>query len=272
MYISMAMLLFGVGSAQGQHYVGVRAGMGSGTSRMFPLREMGTVWGLKSGGVAWKYYDDEPFLGGLEIDALWMQQGWREYSMVSVPGTDERRRRGYYQRKVDVVMVPMMWQPHIYMFRQRLRVFLNLGVTFSHILSSDQRQVNYDTGSDDSSEYELKPTRDNRFGYGLCGGGGLSWAIWRFEIFGEARYYLGYSDVMKNRNKYESNPLRSPLDGLQIQAGVFYRLGKGGIKSTQGNGQRRKARIPEPEFPEDGEVVLPPEPHVEPDELIVPPQ
>jgi hypothetical protein len=265
-------LLLGVGSARGQHYFGVRAGVGSGSSRQFPMKEMGTVWGLKSGGVAWKYYSAEPFLGGLEMDALWMQQGWREYTMVSIPGSDERERTGYYQRTVDVVMVPFMWQPHMYMFRQRLRVFLNAGITFSHILSSERRTVNFETGSDATSEYELKPTRDNRFGYGLCGGGGVSWAFGRIELFGEARYYIGYSDIMKNRNKYEANPLRSPLDGLQVQAGAFFRFGKGGIKSTQGNGERRRQRIPEPEFPVQDEVVLPPEPHIEPDELIIPPE
>ncbi len=140
-YIYMVLLLLGVGGAQAQHYVGVRAGMGNGSSRQFPLREMGPVWGLKSAGVAWKYYDDEPFLGGIEMDAIWMQQGWREYVMVPVPDTDERRRVGFTQRTVDVVMVPLMWQPHLYLFRQRLRIFVNAGVTLSHILSSERRRL-----------------------------------------------------------------------------------------------------------------------------------
>lgn len=195
---------------------------------------MGSVWGLKSGGVAWKHYTVEPFVGGIELDAMWMQQGWREYDMVTVEGSDQRQKVGYYQRTVNSVMVPFMWQPHVYMFRQRVRVFLNAGVTLSYVLDSEEKRVDLLTGAQEWGEYEMLLTRDNRVGYGLCGGGGLSWSAGRMELFAEARYYIGYSDILKNRNKYETNPLRSPLDGLQVQAGLFFRVGKGGIRSPQG--------------------------------------
>ncbi len=275
-YILTAVLLLGAGTTSGQQYFGLRAGIGNGSSRVFPMKETGVVWGLKSGGVAWKYYTDEAFLGGIEIDAMWMQQGFREYTMRPVPENPElRERSGYYQRTVDVIMVPIMWQSHLYMFRQRLRLFLNAGVTFSHILSSEERRVNYVTGTDERGEYHLMSIRDNRFGYGLVGGGGISWAFGRLEVFGEARYYIGYSDILKNRNKYSerTQPLRSPLDGIQFQAGIFYRVGKGGIKSTQGNGERRRkvVKVPEPEFPEPGELELPLEPHVEANSEVIPP-
>lgn len=262
----------GVGAAGAQHYIGVRGGMGNGTSRLFPMREMGAVWGLKSGGVSWKFYTDEVFVGGIEMDAVWMQQGYREYFMETIEGTDKRRRTGYYQRTVDEVMVPLMWQPHAYMFKQRLRVFLNAGVTLSYILSSEQRRVDYDTGSDVGEEYILKEIRDNRFGYGLCGGGGLTWIQGRMELFVEARYHIGYSDILKNRNKYEENPLRSPLDGIQFQAGVFFRLGKGGVRSEQGRRKRVVEPVVEPEMIMDPGLALPPEPHIDPDSNILPPK
>lgn len=242
--IYIACLLLGVGAAGAQHYVGVRAGIGGGSTRQFPVKETGTVWGLKSGGVAWKHYTPQAFVGGIEIDALWMQQGWREYQTQLVSaGSDETKRIGHYQRKVDMIMVPIMWQPHLYAFRQRVRVFLNAGVTFSYVLSSSQSSVNYLTGASGGGDYPLHITRDNRVGYGLCGGGGVSWSVRRLELFAEARYYIGYSDILRNRNKYETNPLRSPLDGLQVQAGIFYRLGRGGIKSAQGNGSRSKTAV-----------------------------
>lgn len=227
-------------TVSGQHYFGVRAGVGSGSSRVYPQREMGTVWGLKSAGVAWKYYSAEPFVGGIEVDALWMRQGWREFHMATLPGQEERERTGYYQRTVDVVMVPVMWQPHVYMFGQRMRFFLDLGVTASYIMSSEFRDVDFEQGVLSEGKYDLKLTRDNRAGYGLVGGGGLGWIHGRMELFAEARYYIGYSDILKNRNKYEVNPLRSPLDGVQIQVGAFFRLGKG-IKSNQGRLWRERA-------------------------------
>ncbi len=241
LYIIAVVFFASAGAAHGQHYLGVRAGVGNGTARLFPQREMGTVWGLKSGGASWKYYSEEAFVGGIALDAMWMQQGFREYYMETDEETSERRRVGYYQRKVDVAMVPLMWQPHIYTFRQRVRVFLNAGVTLSYVLSSEEKEVSMVTGEQTGGKYELLTTRDNRMGYGLCGGGGLAWVKGRMELFAEARYYIGYSDILKNRNKYEENPMRSPLDGLQIQAGVFFRLGKGGIRSSQG---RREIQLP----------------------------
>lgn len=44
-----------------------------------------------------------------------------------------------------------------------------------------------------------------RWGYGLAGGGGISFLIRRFEINVRARYYFGLSDVVRNRNKYADN-------------------------------------------------------------------
>ncbi|MDL2320282.1 PorT family protein [Alistipes sp. OttesenSCG-928-B03] len=234
LFVFAAALCFG-GQAQAQHYVGIRGGYGSGTSNFTPPEDMGTAWGLYNGGVSWKFYTSEPFVGGVEIDAIYMQQGFRRYyTRKEMVGDEEREvRTGYYQRTVNSVMVPLFWQPHLYMFRQRMRVFANLGVTFSYNESSREKTVVYDTGQKTENDYEMLTTRDNRWGYGLCGGGGISWAAGRLETFVECRYYFGYSDILRNRNKYESNPLRSPLYGLQFSAGVFWRLGKGGIRSPQ---------------------------------------
>ena len=68
-------------------------------------------------------------------------------------------------------------------------------------------------------------TRDPRWGYGLCGGGGFSVLFGRFEAAFEARYYLGYSDVLRNGTKYTGNPNHSPLDNINLSLAVYYRLG-----------------------------------------------
>lgn len=215
--------------AAAQHYVGIRGGIGGGTSRFYPKDEMGTVWGLYHGGVSWKYYSHERYVGGLEADLLYMQQGYKRFSeQYSIP-TDPTDTTGYYSRKVNTIMVPMFWQPHVYFFQQKMRVFLNLGVTFSYVLSQTEETGSKKQGVISKGDYKMKTTRDNRWGYGLCGGGGVGWAIGKFEVVGEVRYYIGYSDIMRNENKYETNPLRSPLDGLQGAVAVYYRLGKGGI-------------------------------------------
>lgn len=227
-----ALLMLGGGDAAAQHYFGIRAGYGSGSSRLYPqLYDNATMWGLYSGGVSWKFYTAEKFVGGIEIDAIFMQQGFKTIALNNMTG----ERETGYERKVDAVMVPICWQPHVYMLKQRLRIFMNAGITFSYVVGSKEKEISYVNGTSEEREYRMRLTRDNRAGYGLVGGGGVSWAAGRLELFAEARYYIGYSDILKNWNKNETNKyLRSPLDGLQIAVGMFWRLGRGGLKSSQG--------------------------------------
>ena len=91
-------------------------------------------------------------------------------------------------------------------------------------------------------KYKFRPERDNRFCFGLCGGGGFDLIFGQFEFGVRARYDFGYSDILRNRNKYYSNnldgvekpgenpfmltPLRSPLDNLTLSVKLGFRIGK----------------------------------------------
>ena len=91
--------------------------------------------------------------------------------------------------------------------------------------------------------------RDNRFSYGLRGGAGFDLIFGQFEFGVRAMYDFGYSDILRNRNKYYSNnldsitkpgenpfyytPLRSPLDNLTISVKLGFRIGKAGFKEWE---------------------------------------
>lgn len=238
------------GEALAQHYMGVRGGYGGGSSRLYPERDNGTVWGLYNAGFSWKYYGREKVLNGIEVDVLFIQQGFKYFYTNETDYYIGRRgvfveyadggEGSYYQREVNSIMVPIFWQPHFYMFRQRLRIFLNAGVTFSYVLSQKEEVYAAKIDKTYKGDYGHRTTRDNRFMYGLCGGGGIGWAFDRWEVIGEFRYYIGYGDLMKNRNKnYNNYFLRSPLDKMEISVGVYYRLGKGGILSQPGPKMRK---------------------------------
>ncbi len=224
LFLSMA--CGGMETLHAQHYIGVKGGFGGGTSRFFPKEEMGTVWGLYSGGISWKYYSYERYLGGVEADLLFMQQGYRHYTLLdNLPGDTTT----YMEREINSFVLPIFWQPHFYFFQRKVRLYLNLGVTFSYNMNSQYKWYSAEKGLLESKIYHMELTRDNRWGYGLVGGAGIGMSFGRVEAVVEGRYYFGYSDILKNRNKYESNPLRSPLDNIQISAGIYIRLGKGGI-------------------------------------------
>ena len=90
--------------------------------------------------------------------------------------------------------------------------------------------------------------------YGLGGGGGIAFLIRRFELNFRVRYSFGYSDIVRNRNKYYDNnsdgaenpfwatPLRSPLDNLMISVGLNYRFNKQGFEAWKPRPKKEKNR------------------------------
>lgn len=51
-------------------------------------------------------------------------------------------------------------------------------------------------------------------GYGLAGGGGVAVLVKQLEFSVRVRYYFGYSDLLRNHNKYAGNT----TDGYEIHS------------------------------------------------------
>ena len=222
----LAVVAMGVSEASAQHYVGVRAGYGGATSRFYPDRDMKYLWGLYNGGISWKYYSRERVVGAVQVDVELLQRGYKikESSYADT---------SYYIRRLNSVIVPFAWQPHVYFFDRKLRVYFNAAVTLSYNFDATEEytsQLNSPQKPNyDERKYDFILNRDNRFGYGLMGGLGFGYLTGRFEFFFEGRYHFGYADIMRNLNIYPGNPLRSPLDNINFSFGAYYRLGKGDI-------------------------------------------
>ncbi len=242
-----------VQSASAQHYIGLKGGYGAAMGRFYPKYEAPLVWNKDTGGVMWKYYSAQQVVGGVSVELEYQMRGYRVYAGVVADNETYARR----SRTVNSITMPIIWQPHIYFAKQRVRLFINAGFTLTYNLgigettSYYKHNYNPETGEvtiqRTSEKYKMIPARDNRINYGICGGLGLSVSMGRFEIFAEARYYYGMSDIMRTSSKYQFNNLdldpynpdpaansypviRSELDNLFVTVGVFFRLGKGGIK------------------------------------------
>ncbi len=220
--------------AAAQHYVGVRGGYGGGSCRFFPRRETRTLMGMYSAGVAWKYYSKERAVGGIGAELELLQRGY-EYDLAAE--SDES-----YLRRLNSVVLPMIWQPHIYFANRSIRVFLDLGLTFSYNINSTYADRSKTEGITSRGDYTMLVYRDNRWGYGLMGGFGVGVLFGRFEIAAEARYYYGYSDILKNANKYPGNPRQSPLDNYNLSGAVYYRISKYDIQAPLGKRAMMKAQ------------------------------
>lgn len=239
--IGILTALIWVQGASAQHTLGFTVGYGMGSARFQPTQETKGVWGMYSGGLSWRYYGNQRFVGGFGADLEFLQQGF-SFALNSAQVEDKKDYK-YYTRHINSVVLPIVWQPHIYMFRHHVRVYLEAAATFSYNFSSTYENAQArDAGvSNWKGKYPFKLARDNRWGYGLAGGAGIALLIQRFELNFRVRYYFGYSDIVRNRNKYADNtldgpenpfwatPLRSPLDNLNISIGLSYRFNKEGF-------------------------------------------
>lgn len=238
--------------AQAQHTLGFTAGYGMASSRLDPQQETKGIWGIYTGGLTWRYYGTQRFAGGFGVDLEFLQQGFSFAPNAST--IEDKKDYRYYTRHINSVMLPIVWQPHFYMFRNHVRVYLEAAATFSYQFSSTyQNDVAKDAGQANwKGDYPYKLARDNRFGYGLAGGGGIALLIRRIELNFRVRYYFGLSDAVRNRTKYADNtddgpenpfwatPLRSPLDNLTISVGVNYRFNKTGFDTWKPREKREK--------------------------------
>ena len=239
----MVVLFALVGSerATAQHTLTLTGGTGVSTARFYPAEETKWMWWTDTYGISWRYYSDKPrFVGCVGVDLEYMERGFNfGYAYTSEMKDDKNiRHYQFYTRHVNSLMLPIVWQPHIYAANNHLRIFIEAAFVLSYNISSD---YSYENDRFPGGKYEWKVPRDNRFGYGLSGGAGLAVLLGQVELGFKAKYNFGYSDLMKNRNKYYSNttdgrenpfyytPLRSPVDNISVMLTLGWRFNKRGF-------------------------------------------
>ena len=259
-----------VAESSAQHTIAITGGTGFATMRPYPAQEMKAIWGTYQTGFSWRYYSMPRFVACIGIDVELMQRG---YSFAPYYyNYDSKKQYKYYTRKLNSIMIPLVWQPHAYLFKKHLRIYLEaaptLSINFASKFENEEKIIgilNEDGKTAvtykaiEKGKYEFRPERDNRFSYGLRGGLGFDLLFKQFEFGVRAMYDFGYSDILRNRNKYYSNnldyievtndqgevvrmagenpfmltPLRSPLDNLTISVKFGYRIGKEGFKEWE---------------------------------------
>lgn len=239
------------GAAQAQHTAGVFGGIATGSARFMPVQETKQVFGLTNFGLSWRYYSLPRFVGAVGADIEFLQRGFSygyTYSTFFDENGIEQRDYSYYTRQLNSIMVPLVWQPHIYLAKNHLRLYLEAAITFSYNFGGEYE---YDD-NDFSGKYDWRLERDNRLNYGLAGGGGFALLFGRYELGFRARYYYGYADLMRNMNKYYDNatdgkenpfrltPMRSPLDNITFNLTLAYRFNKDGFEEWTYKPKRQK--------------------------------
>ncbi len=262
-FITLLTLIFcGVAEVQAQHTFGVYGGVGTATARLFPKREMRQIFPIINSGLSWRYYSMPRFVGCVGADLEFMQRGYSYgYRYESEFDEDGKEHRHYffYTRTLNSIMLPIVWQPHVYLARNHVRLYIEGAVTFSYNFGGDYDYEEYPYSGESKGKYNWRVERDNRWNYGLAGGGGFALLFGRMEFGFRARYYFGYADLMRNLNKYYDNstdgpenpfwytPNRSPLDNLTFNVTLAYRFNKDGFE-TWNHKRERSRQIKNKEF------------------------
>ena len=122
-------LLFALGalSASAQHTFGVSGGMGASTIRLYPKYETKMVMGGTNFGLSWRYYSLPRFVGAVGLDLEYMQRGF-SYGYAYSSSMDENgmevRDYAFYTRRLNSIMLPMVWQPHVYLANNHIRLYI----------------------------------------------------------------------------------------------------------------------------------------------------
>ena len=244
--LALALSVAMIARSSAQHTIAITGGTGFATARPYPAQEMKIMWGTYQAGFSWRYYSMPRILACFGIDVELLKRG---FSFAPYPYLyEDKKDYKYYTRTLNSIVIPIVWQPHFYLIKNHLRIYLEAAPTFSFNFGSkfynDERySINIDGSVDApiSGKYEFRSERDNRFSYGLRGGLGFDLLFGQFEVGVRAMYDFGYSDILKNRNKYYSNstdgrenpfyysPLRSPIDNLSFSLTVGWRFNKRGF-------------------------------------------
>lgn len=249
----------GMGRVSAQHTIAVTGGAGFSSARLYPSQEMIPVWGTYITGVSWRYYSMPRFVGCIGVDIELMQRAFAYvpyYSRYKDNGNyPNKKSMPHYERKYHSIMVPLVWQPHVYVFKKHMRIYLEAAPTLCYNFASTFKNtepltINQTyTAEPVSGKYYFRSERDNRFSFGLAAGVGFDLIFGQFEIGLKARYDFGFSDILRNRNKYYDyaydmatypgenpfyyTPLRSPVDNLNFMLRVGFRIGKKGFKEWE---------------------------------------
>jgi len=215
----LALLLFIIPTfCWAQMYIGFRTGYSPLTKISFKPDYKATSFPADRPdyGVIFKYYDDK--YAGLQGEVNFTQRGYN----IPFKETNQLRHVSNY------VEVPLFFQLHLNL-SGGLYVHAGAGCYAAFLLSS--KQGTDTTGTMVLTDYTLNILRDNRFDYGLIGGGGLSYEFRWGVIQVEARVAYGYGDLYKY--VYTGMPQQSKAVVQNFSFSYMYNISKLGKKNKQ---------------------------------------
>ena len=186
-----------VGEQRHNFAVGVNGGINLNSVSFSPKVRQNNLMGI-NGGVTARYISEKYFsmICGIQAEVNYSQRGWKE---IIEDGTEDT-----YHRAMNYLEVPLL--AHLAFGKDRgngVRFVLNLGPQIGFLIN--EKEYKSAAWHPEDRPYGVNVQYDkaaeNKFDYGIIGGGGVEIRTGIGHFVAEARYYFGLSDFFNSTKK-----------------------------------------------------------------------
>ena len=177
--------------------IGVNTGLNMSSVSFEPSIKQGNLMGMEFGFTA-RYVSEKYFkmICGVQAELNFSQRGWKE--------SYDDDTNDAYKRVMNYVEIPLM--AHIAFGKDHgkgARFVLNLGPQVGFMLSEKEKiSEGFNTEAHPyGKEGQYGKMAENKFDYGLIGGGGVELRTGVGNFLLEGRYYFGLSDIFNSTKK-----------------------------------------------------------------------
>lgn len=186
-----------VGEQRYNFAIGINGGVNLTKVSFMPTVNQNNLMGMNAGITA-RYISEKFFkmICGVQLEVNFFQKGWDEYY--------ENYPDVHYTRKMNYVEIPFL--AHLAFGKDKgMQFFINLGPQIGFLINDSSEQSGDMEGMIDSNPYveveQHEKAIDNKFDYGIAGGGGLELRTKIGNFLVEGRYYFGLSDFYNSTKK-----------------------------------------------------------------------
>lgn len=157
-------------------------------------------------GVTGRYIAQKHF--GVQMEVNYVQAGWQEkFRDETLLNNDVDVKGLKLSRELDYIEVPLL--AHIY-FGNKFRYYFNVGPKLMFLTSMKELKSNLTYDETLSEIFRVNGMDDPRIeedpycrkvDYGITGGVGFEYPIWKTRVTIEGRYSYGFEDLFRNTKK-----------------------------------------------------------------------
>ena len=186
-----------IGEQRQNFAVGFNGGININSVSFSPTVRQKSLMGI-NGGLTARYISEKYFsmICGIQAEVNYSQRGWKE---IIEDGTEDT-----YHRAMNYLEVPLL--AHLAFGKDRgngVRFVLNLGPQIGFLIN--EKEYKSAAWHPEDRPYGVNVQYDkaaeNKFDYGIIGGGGVEIRTGIGHFVAEARYYFGLSDFFNSTKK-----------------------------------------------------------------------